>query len=33
MMKRLRVYLPFALNEIKTQMAYKGVFYKDPVKQ
>ena len=27
MMKRLRVYLPFALNEIKTQMAYKGVFY------
>ena len=26
-MKRLRVYLPFAVNEIKTQMAYKGAFY------
>lgn len=26
-MKRLRVYIPFAVNEIKTQMAYKGAFY------
>lgn len=26
-MKRMRVYLPFAVNEIKTQMAYKGAFY------
>lgn len=26
-MKRLRIYLPFAVNEIKTQMAYKGAFY------
>ena len=26
-MKRLRIYLPFALNEIKTQMSYKGAFY------
>ena len=27
MTKKLRVYLPFALNEIKRQMAYKGAFY------
>lgn len=26
-MKGLRIYLPFAVNEIKTQMAYKGAFY------
>ena len=26
-MKRLRIYLPFALNELKTQMAYRGAFY------
>ena len=26
-MKRARIYLPFAVNEIKTQMAYKGAFY------
>ena len=26
-MKRLRIYLPFALTEIKTQMTYKGAFY------
>lgn len=26
-MKRFRIYLPFALNEIKTQMSYKGAFY------
>lgn len=26
-MKRLRIYLPFAVNEIKRQMAYKGAFY------
>ena len=26
-MKRFRIYLPFAVNEIKTQMAYKGAFY------
>ena len=26
-MRRLRIYLPFAVNEIKTQMAYKGAFY------
>lgn len=27
MTRRLKIYLPFALNEIKTQMAYKGAFY------
>lgn len=26
-MRRMRIYLPFAVNEIKTQMAYKGAFY------
>lgn len=26
-MRRARIYLPFAVNEIKTQMAYKGAFY------
>lgn len=26
-MKGVRIYLPFALNEIKTQMSYKGAFY------
>ena len=26
-MKGFRIYLPFALNEIKTQMSYKGAFY------
>ena len=26
-MRRSRIYLPFAVNEIKTQMAYKGAFY------
>ena len=26
-MRRFRIYLPFAVNEIKTQMAYKGAFY------
>ena len=26
-MKRFRIYLPFAVNEIKTQMAYRGAFY------
>lgn len=26
-MKRARIYLPFAVNEIKTPMAYKGAFY------
>lgn len=27
MRKKLRIYFPFALNEIKLQMAYKGAFY------
>ena len=27
MKKRLRIYLPFALNELKTQLSYKGAFY------
>lgn len=27
MKKRLKIYLPFASNELKTQMAYKGAFY------
>lgn len=27
MRKKLRIYLPFALNEIKTQLSYKGAFY------
>lgn len=26
-MRRIRIYLPFAVNEIKTQMAYRGAFY------
>lgn len=26
-MKRLRIYLPFAINELKTQLSYKGAFY------
>lgn len=26
-MRRARIYLPFAVNEIKTQMSYKGAFY------
>ena len=26
-MRRMRIYLPFAVNEIKTQMAYRGAFY------
>lgn len=26
-MKRFRIYLPFAVNEIKRQMSYKGAFY------
>ena len=26
-MRRMRIYLPFAVNEIKTQMAYQGAFY------
>ena len=26
-MKRFRIYLPFAVNELKTQMAYRGAFY------
>ena len=26
-MKRLRIYLPFAVNELKTQLSYKGAFY------
>ena len=26
-MRRFRIYLPFAVNEIKTQMAYNGAFY------
>lgn len=27
MTKKLKIYLPFALNEIKSQLAYKGAFY------
>lgn len=27
MRKRLRIYLPFAANELKRQLAYKGAFY------
>ena len=27
MKKKLRIYLPFASNELKRQMAYKGAFY------
>lgn len=27
MRKKLKIYLPFALNELKRQMAYKGAFY------
>lgn len=27
MTKRLRIYFPFALNELKRQMAYRGAFY------
>lgn len=27
MRKKLRIYLPFALNELKSQLAYKGAFY------
>lgn len=27
MRKRLKIYLPFAFNELKCQMAYKGAFY------
>lgn len=27
MKKRLKIYLPFASNELKTQLAYKGAFY------
>lgn len=27
MKKRLHIYLPFALNELKTQLSYKGAFY------
>ena len=27
MRKSLRIYLPFALNELKRQLAYKGAFY------
>lgn len=27
MTKRLRIYLPFAVNELKTQLSYKGAFY------
>ena len=26
-MRRARIYLPFAVNELKTQMAYRGAFY------
>lgn len=26
-MKQLRIYLPFAVNEFKTQLSYKGAFY------
>ena len=26
-MKRLRIYLPFAINELKTQLSYRGAFY------
>ena len=26
-MKRLKIYLPFAINEFKTQISYKGAFY------
>jgi len=26
-MKQLRIYLPFAINEFKTQLSYKGAFY------
>ena len=26
-MKRLRIYLPFAVNELKTQLSYRGAFY------
>lgn len=26
-MKRFRIYLPFTVNELKTQMAYRGAFY------
>ena len=26
-MKKLRIYLPFAVNDLKTQMSYKGAFY------
>ena len=26
-MKRLKIYLPFAVNEFKTQLSYKGAFY------
>lgn len=26
-MKRLRIYLPFAVNELKTHLAYRGAFY------
>jgi ABC-2 type transport system permease protein len=26
-MKKARIYLPFAINEIKTQLSYKGAFY------
>ena len=27
MRKELRIYLPFAANELKRQLAYKGAFY------
>ena len=27
MRKGLRIYLPFAANELKRQLAYKGAFY------
>ena len=27
MKKKLKIYLPFALNELKRQLAYKGAFY------
>ena len=27
MRKKLKIYLPFAANELKRQMAYKGAFY------
>ena len=27
MKKKIKIYLPFALNELKRQMAYRGAFY------